>query len=78
MCVSGRVKEEKLLAPLQSQRYMLFSLCLSYSLAPENALQIQNVYKNEAMFSLLSENARQLVSMHWVCVLTKPERKSGV
>lgn len=58
---------------------MLFSLCLSYGLAPENALQIQNVYqKNEAMFSLLSENTRQLVSMSWVCVFTKPERKSGV
>lgn len=73
MCVSGRVREEKLLAPLQSQRCLHFSLCLNYSLAPENALQIQNVYKKEAMFSLLSENAHQLVSMYGLCVFTQPE-----
>ena len=73
MCVGGRVREEKLLAPLQSQRCLHFSLCLNYSLAPENALQIQNVYKKEAMFSLLSENAHQLVSMDGLCVFTQPE-----
>lgn len=78
MCVSGSVKEEKLLALLQSQQYMHFSLCLSYSLAPENALQIQNMYRNEAMFSLLSENALQLVSVYWIFVFTKPEGKSSV
>lgn len=78
MCVSGSVKEEKLLALLQSQQYMHFLLCLSYSLAPENALQIQNMYRNEAMFSLLSENALQLVSVYWIFVFTKPEGKSSV
>lgn len=78
MYVSGSVKGEKLSAPLQSQQYTHFSLCLSYSLAPENALQIQNMYRNEAMFSLLSENALQLVSVYWVFVFTKPEGKSSV
>lgn len=64
MCVGGRLKEEKLLALLQAQRYRHSSPRLSYSLAPENVLQIQNMYKNKVLFSPLSA-AEHTLGTQW-------------